>query len=486
MSIGILAYGAHVPRLRLQRKAAAEANAWFNPGLKAQGKGERAMAGWDEDPITMAVEAARDCLADLPRESIQAVHLASTTLPFADRSNSAVVAAALNLPQAVRTLDLSGSRRAATSGLIAALQAVAGGAGETLLLAADKRKAKAGSPQEMHYGDGAAALIVGEGQPIARLIASHTETVDFVDQFRAYDRDFDYGWEERWIREEGYLKIVPPAVKAALAKAGLAGEGVSHFCMPGTLPRIAALVAQKCGLAETAVRDNLAGVCGDTGAAHAIVMLVHALESAKAGDRIVVAGFGQGCDVLVLEVTEAIASLAPRRGVTGSLARRREETSYAKFLAFNDLIPLDRGMRAELDKATAMTALYRNNEMVHGLVGGRCTECGTLQFPKSKICVGPNCHAFHTQVDHPFAEMTGEVMSYTADMLTYSPEPPQHFGMVQFRDGGRMMMDFTDVDVGKVAVGMPMRMVFRIKDQDQQRGFTRYFWKAAPVGAAQG
>lgn len=484
MATGILCYGAHVPRLRLQRQAAAEANAWFSPSLKSLGKGERSMAGWDEDPITMAVEAARDCLADLPRETIATVHLASTTLPFADRSNSAVVAAALNLPSSIRTQDLTGSRRAATSGLIAALEAPAG-RGPTLFAAAEKRRTRAGSPQELQYGDGAVALLVGEGQPIAKVIATHSEAVDFVDQFRAFDRAFDYGWEERWIRDEGYLKIVPPAVAAALGKAGIAADAITHFCMPGIVARIAQQVAQKCRLPETAVRDNLAGVCGDTGAAHALVMLAHTLESAEPGERILVVGFGQGCDVLVLEVTEAITSLQPRRGVTGSLARRRAETSYAKFLAFNDLIPLERGMRAELDKATAMTALYRNNDMVHGLVGGRCTACGTLQFPKSKICVGPNCGAFHTQVDHPFAEMVGEVMSYTADMLTYSPEPPQHFGMIQFRDGGRIMMDFTDVELGKVAVGMPMRMVFRVKDQDPQRGFTRYFWKAAPVAAAE-
>ena len=56
--------------------------------------------------------------------------------------------------------------------------------------------------------------------------------------------------------------------------------------------------------------------------------------------------------------------------------------------------------------------------------------------------------------------------------------------MVQFNDGGRLMADFTDVDIAEVSVGMAMRMVFRIKDYDAQRGFTRYFWKATPAGAA--
>ena len=56
--------------------------------------------------------------------------------------------------------------------------------------------------------------------------------------------------------------------------------------------------------------------------------------------------------------------------------------------------------------------------------------------------------------------------------------------MIQFEEGGRLMMDFTDVDAGRLEVGQGVRMMFRIKDYDPQRGFTRYFWKAAPVPGA--
>lgn len=477
MAFGILSFGAYLPRLRLDRTVLSAANTWFSPGLKSQ-RGERTMAGWDEDPITMSVEAARDCLAGFDRAAIDAVHLASTTHPFDDRQNSAVAVTALNLPDQVASADLSGSLRVATSGLVSAF----GSPGRTtLLLAADKRKAKPASPQEFAFGDGAAALLVGEGDPVATLVGVHQESVDFVDHYRGSSAEFDYGWEERWIRDEGYLKIVPRVVGALLRQTGIEASAIGHFCMAATLPRVTDLVAKACGIPAGATRDTLASRCGDTGAAHPLVLLSHALGVAKPGERILLVGFGQGCDALLLEVTPAIASLPKRVGVEGWLARRKPEASYAKFLAFNDLLPLDRGMRAELDKATALSALYRNRGTVTGLVGGRCTVCGTLQFPKSRICVGPNCHAFHSQEDHPFADMVGNVMSYTADMLTYSPDPPQHFGMVQFPEGGRMMIDFTDVDVGSVEVGMPMRMVFRIKDVDTQRGFTRYFWKATPV-----
>ena len=125
--------------------------------------------------------------------------------------------------------------------------------------------------------------------------------------------------------------------------------------------------------------------------------------------------------------------------------------------------------------------LDRKRDMLTSLIGGKCRVCGTAQFPKSNVCVSPNCGAFRSQDDHPFADIPASIQSWTADTLTYSPDPPHHFGMVVFDEGGRLMVDLTDVDEGAVEVGMPMRMVFRIKEFDDQRGFTKYFWKATPA-----
>jgi uncharacterized OB-fold protein len=144
-------------------------------------------------------------------------------------------------------------------------------------------------------------------------------------------------------------------------------------------------------------------------------------------------------------------------------------------------VSIERGMRADVDKATPLSSLYRNRRMLTGFIGGECKKCGTLQFPKSNVCVNPNCNAFHTQEDAPFADTPAKVQSYTADRLTYSPDPPHYYGMVVFEQGGRTMIDFTDADAETVDVAAPMRMMFRIKEYDSNRGFTRYYWKAAPA-----
>jgi 3-hydroxy-3-methylglutaryl CoA synthase len=484
--IGITAFGAYIPRRRLQRKAIAQANAWFAPNLVGGAKGERAMANWDEDAVTMAYEAGRDCLPALDpatdRAHVDGVYFASTTLPYADRQNAGIVAAALGLGEGIASVDLSSSQRAGTSALIAALDAVAADRlNAPLMVASDRRKTRAASSQELAYGDAAAAFTVGRDKVVAKFLGSHTLTLDFVDHFRGEGEEFDYGWEERWIRDEGYTKIVPAAVKAILEKTRISADDIAHFILPCPFSKLDQAIAKRCGIDSVKVCDNLAANVGDTGVGHAPLMLVHALEQAKPGEKILVVQFAQGADALIFEVTPAILELPRRNGVSGCLARRKEETNYLKFLGFNGLIELEKGMRAEVDKRTALTVLYRKSDMLLSLVGGKCRVCGTAQYPKSRICVNPNCKAVDSQDDYGFSEQPGTVLSWSADFLTYSMDPPSHYGMITFAEGGRLMADITDVEQGQIDTGTKVRMAFRIKDFDPKRGFVRYFWKAVPV-----
>jgi 3-hydroxy-3-methylglutaryl CoA synthase len=472
-----MAAGAYIPRLRLQRKSIVDTNRWFAPGLASLGKGERAICNWDEDAITMAVEAARDATVGRDRGALKTLYFASTTFPFLDRLNAGVVAEALAMPEDLTALDVASSQRCATAALAMALR----GGEPSLIVAAEHRRTKSASSIELTSGDGAAAVVVGEGAPVARLLASAQSTVDFVDHFRTAESVYDYQWEERWIRDAGYMAIVPPVIARCLAGANVKAADITYFCMPAMVPRVVNSVAKAAGIAEAALVDNLHTVCGDTGAAHPLLLLVSVIERAKPGERILVVGFGQGVDALLFERTSESCEYAGRLGCVGHLARRREELSYAKFLAFNELVEIERGMRSETDKLTPLSALWRNRDTVTGMIGGKCAVCGTIQFPISRICANPNCNAVDSEEPHPFAEKTGRVNSFTADRLTYSPDPPACYGMVQFEEGGRWMMDFTDVDADKLAVGMRMRMMFRVKDVDTQRGFRRYFWKAAPI-----
>jgi 3-hydroxy-3-methylglutaryl CoA synthase len=477
--IGITGFGAYIPRLRLERQRIVDANTWINAGLKAYARGARSMCNWDEDAVTMAVDAARDGLSGVDRSTLHAVHVASTSLPFSDRQNAGVIAEALNLPEAVATLDIGSSQRAGTSALVNALSAARTAKGPVLVVAAEHRRTRTGSVEEVLYGDGAAALLVGKERVIAKPLGAYSLSVDFVDHYRGQNHEFEYGWEERWVRDEGYLKIAPRAIERALAEARVAPEAIDRFILPCPLARVPEAVAQAVGIRADAVADSLQADCGMTGAAHPILQLAHALEMSKPGDRILVAGWGQGLDVVVLEVTDAIRELAPRRGVGGALRRRRAETNYDKFMTFNGLLNKDLGKRAEGDRQTALSTLYRNRGMLTGFVGGKCGTCGTVQFPRAHYCVSPDCDALDSQSTHPMADTPGRVLTWTADFLTFSPDPPAYFGMVEFEGGGRVMLDFSDVDPETLDIGVPIRMQFRIREIDDERGFRKYFWKAA-------
>jgi 3-hydroxy-3-methylglutaryl CoA synthase/NAD(P)-dependent dehydrogenase (short-subunit alcohol dehydrogenase family)/putative sterol carrier protein len=477
--IGIVSYGGYLPQLRLDRMSIYQQIGWLVPAVIMVAQGERSMCNWDEDSLTMAVAAGRDCLTGRDRTEVEALYLASTTLPFADRLNAGIVATALNLREEIRSADFASTQKAGTTAVLAALDAAKDGR-QVLVTASDRRETRAGSFYEMWFGDGAASLLLGDEGVIAEFKGSYSVSHDFVSHYRGAQDRFDYTWEERWVRDQGYARIIPEAVSGLLDKLGMTMDEVDRLVYPCFIKREHARIARTLGAAPEKVADNMHDLCGETGTAHSLIMLIHALEEAQPGDRIVVASFGQGCDALCFEVTDQFQSLTPRSGVKGALENKRTTDNYFKFLKFRDLIETETGIRAEAPDQTAMTTLWRKRKMILGLVGGRCTACGTPQYPKAVICVNPDCGATHSQEDYEFADLAATVKSFTGDMLAVSVDPPAIYGMVQFEGGGRFMADFTDCEMADVKVGMPVKMAFRRHYVDQQRGFTGYFWKAVP------
>ena len=478
---GITGFGGYVPRLRMERSAIAAAHKWMAPALRSQAKGRRAFCSWDEDSVTMAVEAARDALLAHQVAMIDCLSFASTTMPFADLQNAAIIAGALGLRQDIGTLDIGQSQRAGTSALMAAFRDTSGPA---LVVASDRPRGKPASTQEIGFGAGAAAFTLGTDGVLATLEGSASSTALFVDHFRSADGKYDYYWEERWIRDEGYMKIVPGAVKAALADAGVSADAVKHFILPTPFKGVASALARKLGLAAAAEAGALEEDVGYCGSAHGLVMLARVLESASAGDVVLLVGFGQGCDVLVLRVTDAIAGFKPKRGVSGAMVDGQSHADYLRMLSYDDGIDLEWGMRSEKVLKTAFTEQYRSSEQLGRFVAGKCAKCGTFQFPQLPYCANPQCNAPQAQFEQvSLTEEPAQVLTYTADWLSYHPAPPLYVGFVQFANGARVLMEMVEVDAKGVEAGMPLRAVFRVKDVDRARGYPRYFWKMTPIQA---
>ncbi|MGA0027940.1 MAG: 3-hydroxy-3-methylglutaryl CoA synthase [Steroidobacteraceae bacterium] len=472
---GITSLGCFLPRLRLARATIAEAMGWLGQG-KARVKGEIATCNWDEDSLTLGVEAARIALAGAPSSDLDSLVFASTTAPFADHANGVILATALGLNTSLRVSDTGGSQRAGTSALAAALAAADRGT-PCLVVASDQRLARPGSPQELQYGHGATAALVGGGAGLAEFVGAEHLAADFVDHYRESGASFDYALEDRWVREAGWNPLVSQTVGRLLGRLGLQAAQIDRVVLacPAATARG---VLKATGLRAEALVPDRTGEFGDIGCGHPLLLLATALESAAAGEHVLVIGFGQGVDAILLRATGQ--GQAGGFGLAEAAAARREETHYTRFLSHQGLLPVEFGMRAERDNRTAQTVAWRKHEVVTGFTGGRCRQCGALQFPLSRVCVAPDCRETDTQEPLRLAELPARIKTFTEDWLAYSARPPLVYGNAQFEAGGNVFMEFTDFAPGEARVGGPVRFMFRIKDLDSRRGFRRYFWKAAP------
>ena len=479
--VGITSYGAYIPWYRMNRTVIFEQLGWFNPANASVARGEKAVANYDEDSVTMAVAAALDCLGNRTRGDIDGLYLASTSLPFSERQNAVIVSQGLDLPSAVRTADFGGSTRAGTSALLCALDAATGTS--TMVCASENRLAKPGSSQEHTYGDGAAAFLTGDEDVLAQFKGSFSVSSDFIDFRRTQEEKFCHGWEERWIRDEGYSRIISDAVTGLLDRYHRSISDFAKIVLACPVEGALKGLIRAIGAQPEQMQDTMIAQVGDTGAALPLMMLAAALEDAKEGDHILVVSYGSGSDALWFEVTDKIkaARTGGGKGISGHLAERNDLSVYAKYLVFRNLIPLEVGIRGEEISPTAMSVLGRDGNAISALVGSRCRACGTPQYPKQRICVNPECGAADDMEDYRFSDKVGTLTAYTGDNLAFSWDPPQIYGLVDFEDGGRILLDLTDCSLDSVRVKMPVTLSFRRKYADPQRGYYGYFWKAVPV-----
>lgn len=478
---GITSYGAYIPLQRISRKIISAATGWSASATRLPG--EKAVANYDEDSLTMAVAAAIDCLNGLEREKVEGLYLATTTPPYRERQNAGIVATALDLRPDIRTCDFSDSLKAGTGALLAACDAAAAGSGANIMVcASDCRLGKGGSPQEVMFGEGAAALIVGNTDVVASLEGSYSLTYDFMDQWRADGDRFNRVWEDRWVRDEAYTKFIPEAITGLLKKYGMEAKDFAKVVFPAVYLREHAGIAKKLQLDPAQVQQEMITTVGDTGTAHPLMMLVAALEEARPGDKILVVSYGNGSDALFFQVTEAIEKVRDRKGVKKHLESRKELNSYEKYSAFRNVIPMEMGFRGEVGPSL-VSMMWRERKSILGLVGTRCRRCGTPQYPNQRVCVNPDCGAIDEMEEYRFSDKKCRLFSYTMDSLAFSASPPEMYGLVDFEGGGRFAFNITDCEPDALKVDMPVEMSFRRKFIDEVRGIHGYFWKAMPPRA---
>jgi 3-hydroxy-3-methylglutaryl CoA synthase/uncharacterized OB-fold protein len=471
--IGITSYGAYIPRHRLPLGAIG--------GQPAKPGGpEKAVAWTDEDSVTMAVSAAVNCLRGFDRERVDAVYFASTSYAFREKQAAALIARALDLRRDLQSADYGNSLRAGTSALRAAIDVVtAGSARCVLVVASDCRMVAPGSALERTSGDGAAAFLVAEGEVIARLSASSAVADEIVDVWRSENDDFVHSWEDRFVIQEGYTSSVIEAVQGLLVKSGHAIGDYSRVQLYAPDQRSLGGVARQLGVGSEQLGDAWFGQLGNAGAAFAPLQLAGALETAKPGDRLLVASYGDGAEALAFEVTEQIEKLETRRGVSWHLQRGRAVKSYAHYLKARGLDTSEWGVST--GPGLSATIHFRDRDNDISFRGQKCNACGAVQFPAQRIC--ETCFAKDDFEATRLSDAEGKLVTYTFDFFFPTPEPPTVVAVVEI-EGARVHMQVVDCRPEDVKLGLPVEFEFR--RIHEVGGRPNYYWKATPRDAADG
>jgi hydroxymethylglutaryl-CoA synthase len=472
---GIISYGAYIPLWRLARDAVAEA--WGRGSIR----GERSVANNDEDTITMSSEAAFDCLAGLKRERIDGLYFASTTSPYKEKECSTLVAMAADLRQEIITADFANSLRAATEALRAALDAVASGsAKQVLVTASDCRIGYPGSNYEQTFGDAAAALLISNTtKPAVIVEGSYSLSNELYDVWRLDKDSYVQSWEDRFIIEHGYIENMERAISGLLQKKALSVQDINKAVLYAPTLRAQQRLARRLGFdVNMQLQDLLISNVGITGCAHVLLMLVAALEEVKAGDKILVASYGSGCDAFLLTVTEEIEKVkGNRRGVKGYLDSKRPLPSYAKYLSYRGLLDAQPGEPFRLFPAA--TTSWRERNWAIRMHSSKCKNCGTVTFPIERICY--KCRSKDNFEEVRLSDKKARVFTFTLDNLAGRSDDPTipQVGVEFDYQNTRTYLPMTDCDPGQVIVDMPVEMTFRRLYEGA--GMYSYFWKCRPI-----
>ena len=354
---------------------------------------------------------------------------------------------------------------------------IKGGMAENVIIgASDCRLGVPQSDHEQRFGDAAAAVMMGNSNLIAEVRASYSVYDEFIDHWRFENDVFVRSWEERFTISEGYMRVLKRSVTEFLEKEGVKPDHFSKVILCGPDPRSQLGLAKSLGFdPKTQLVQPLFSTVGHGGSAEPLLMLCAALEQASKGDRILFTTYGDGSDLFFLEVTDNIKRLRDGRGLTGQLARRLE-INYEKYLSWRNLLPIGLPRRPE-PEMRSVASRWRERKRILALYGGKCRNCGTIQYPPQRVCVG--CGKKDDFDDYSFMGREARVFTFATDRLSPTKAPPAMNVFVDFEGGGRMIAELTDCEPETLKIGMPVEMTFRKMHQSAE--MADYFWKARPA-----
>ena len=464
---GIERLGVHVPRWSLDRQELAKN--WSG----RSGPGRRTVANYDEDTLTMGVEAALDALGPDPadRAGIDAVLFATTTPVFTEKQHAVVVASALELPSS-QCYDITGSLRSGLDAVrLASALIESGSARRVLVVAADRRDTQPGGPHERLSGDAGAAVVIGPGGDAASgggagpLLLSLTAQACVGDPgagtWRAPSEPWTNIADDRFVSTE---LLTPWLVEAAQSVLGDDQPVAAGFASP--LARVENSVLSALRLTADSASGLLDSDIGYCGVAHPFLQLALAIDGRTAGQKILIAAAGDGAAAVLAEVVDAAAAGSAAARITTAL-RHRRDLPVGMYQRMRGQLPVE-----PVSPYTSEMLLRREQSTGLQLQGTRCTKCGRAHFPGRRVCLG--CKALDA-METLRLPRSGTLFTHTVEHLFPVPVNQLIMGVVEV-DEVRVYTQVTDTEPDECAPGQAVTLVLRRLHDGGH--LPHYFWKA--------
>jgi hydroxymethylglutaryl-CoA synthase len=336
-SVGIVGYGAYVPRYRLPAEEVARV--WGDASGTVPVT-EKAVAGLDEDTITMSIEASRNALARarIDPQDIRAVWIGSESHPYAVKPSSTLVAEAIGAAPGVQAADLEFACKAGSEAVVAGIGIVGSGMGRYVLaIGMDTAQGRPGDALEYTAASGGAAFILGAAEESLAVydatLSYVTDTPDFWR--RAYAHYPSHG--HRFTGEPAYFEHITSAGRRLMEELGTGPSDYAYAVFHQPNAKFPQRAAQMLGFKPEQVKTGLlAPLIGNTYAGSSLIGLTAILDEAKPGDRVFMVSFGSGAgsDAFSMQVTERILERRDLAPPTQEYIARRKVIDYATYVRY--------------------------------------------------------------------------------------------------------------------------------------------------------
>ncbi len=472
MAIGIIRYGAYLPKYFLKRAQIAES--WEFPSIP----GGISVGNSDEDATTMAIEAGFDCLGDLDPKAIDGLFFATTSQVYAEKQSAAIIANILDFRSDILTVDITDSTGAIGAAITRAYDTIkAGSAKSILVIASDSQVPQPESMFEYQYGDGAAALLIGDSNVAVSIEGYVCITDNVIGPYKRTSDKFVRQFEPKHEQLFGYSRNMIKVFNALLEKLKENPKNIKKVALYSTDPRSGNQIGEEIGFSPASIENSPFLEIGNTGNAFAVMVLINALRRGRADDLIAFGTYGDGATAMLLKVVDKNKLADLKRSCRGMRVYSNSRVplkNYPSALAKKKKLEKDRFTRK-----SSPVRIWREDKFLNKLYGMKCQKCGTIQYPIWRACI--ECGS-KDQKEEIKLSKKGKVFTFTLDHLVGGEyyETPIPRCVIDLDGGGRMLLDMTDIEnPSEVKIGMPVELTYRWSHPGAN--YHNYYWKCRPL-----